>query len=159
MLSRTAKSLTATPFKPTLRTLRALRARSVPGLFRRVSRKPGVFEGVSHRVSPGPFRPQTRKCPKSVPRVSPECPGHLLDTPGTLSGYFLDTPEPGVRSTPWDTPSETSGFRGHSRDTSGPKRPKDSCSRPGGSQNSLPLFQDSENNKRVGDIVPGGPGV
>ena len=47
---------------------------------------------------------------KSVPRVSPECPGHLL----TLRGHSRDT------------------FWTHSRDTSGPKCPRDSCSRWGG---------------------------
>ena len=36
-------------------------------------RKRGVFEGVSDGVSPGPFRPRAPECPKSVPRVSPEC--------------------------------------------------------------------------------------
>ena len=39
-------------------------------------------------------------------RVSPECPGHLFDTPGTLSGHFLDTPEPGARRAP-ETPRAT----------------------------------------------------
>ena len=61
---------------------RALRARSVPR--------------VSDGVSLGPFGPRTPECPKSVPRVSPECPGHLFDTPGTLSGlYFWTLRSPG----------------------------------------------------------------
>ena len=54
----------------------------------------------------------------------------------------MDTPEPGARralgDTPSDTPLDTPHFRGHSRghsgDTSGPKGPRDSCSRPAGSQ-------------------------
>ena len=69
-----------------------------------------------------------------VPGVSRRCPGH--------TGHFLDTPEPGARSAPetppLDTPSSTPCFRGHPRGhaagTSGPKGPRDSCSRPGGSQ-------------------------
>ena len=84
----------------------------------------------------GPFGPEVsrecprkrgcpRECPKGlrsgVPRVSPECPGHLFDTPGTLSGTFWTPPFSG-------TPS------GHSRYTSGPKGPRDSCSRSGGLQ-------------------------
>ena len=44
----------------------------------------------------------------------------------------------GPRDTQSDTPSDIPPFRGHSwgysGDTSGPKGPRDSCSRPGGSQ-------------------------
>ena len=50
--------------------------------------------------------------------MSRECPGHLFDTPGTLSGHFLDSPARGTkgpRDTPWDTPSDTRRFRGHSQ--------------------------------------------
>ena len=65
---------------------------------------------------------------RSVPRVSPECPGHLFDTPGTLSGHFLDTPERGARrapgDTPSDTPSDTPHSRGHSRGHFGPEGPE-----------------------------------
>ena len=50
-------------------------------------RKGGVSEGVSDGVSPGPFGPRAPECPKRVPRVSPECPGHLFDTPGTRFGH------------------------------------------------------------------------
>ena len=46
------------------------------------------------------------KCPKSVPRVSPECQKGVPDTPGTLSGHFLDTPEAGARRAP-GTPCRT----------------------------------------------------
>ena len=67
---------------------RALRARSVPRVSPRVSPKTGVFEGVSEGVFPGPFGPRAPECPKSVPRVSPECSRHLFDT---LSEHFLDT--------------------------------------------------------------------
>ena len=99
----------------------------------------GVSDGVSQRApGSGVSNRVSRECLRSVPRVSTECLGHLFDTPGTLSGHFLDTPEPGAGENLSDTPSDTPGFRGHSRghsgDTSGPKRPRDSCSRPGRSQ-------------------------
>ena len=42
------------------------------------------------------MRPFGPKCPKSVPGVSQRCP----DTPGTLSGHFLDTLEPGAQRAP-----------------------------------------------------------
>ena len=41
-------------------------------------------------VSPGSFGPWALRCPKVVPRVS----GQVFDTLRTLSGHFLDTPEP-----------------------------------------------------------------
>ena len=86
----------------------------------RVATPPACYRSLS-----GPSGP---KCPRSVPRrVSRECPGHLFDTPGTLSGHFLDTPEAGARRAP-ETP------RGTLQDTSGPKGPRDSCSRSGGLQ-------------------------
>ena len=46
---------------------------------------------MSEGVSPGPFQigPRALECPKNVPRESPECPEHLFDTLGTLSGHFL----------------------------------------------------------------------
>ena len=68
------------PPRPATGVSRALRARRVPG--------------VSLRVSLGLFGPRAPECPKSVPRVSPECQKGVPDTPGTLSGHFLDTPEP-----------------------------------------------------------------
>ena len=72
---------------------------------------------MSDGVSPGSR--VSKNCPESVPGVS----GTPFDTPGTLSGHFLDTPEP--RDTPSDTPSDTPHFRGHFRghsgDTLGPK--------------------------------------
>ena len=105
------------PPRPATEVSRALRARSVPG--------------VSLGVSLGPFGLRAPECPKSVPRVSPECQKGVPDTPRTLSGHFLDTPEPGARRAP-ETPRGT--LPGHSRDTSGPKGPRDSCSRPGGLQ-------------------------
>ena len=44
--------------------------------------------GCQRECPKGCPRPRAPECPKSVPRVSPECPGHLFDTPGTLSGHF-----------------------------------------------------------------------
>ena len=82
-------------------------------------RKRGVSEGVSDGVSPGPFVPRAPQCPKSVPRVSPEC-----------------QPK-GAGDTPSDTPRFRGQSWGHSGDTSGPKGPRDSCSRPAGSQHGL----------------------
>ena len=99
------------------------------GVSPRVSSKTGVSEGVSHGESPpGPFGPRARACPKSVPRVSPQCLAHLFGTPRTLSGTFWDTSR--------DTPSDTPVFEDILGDTSGPKLkgPRDPCSRLGGSQ-------------------------
>ena len=61
---------------------------------RECPRKWEVFEGVSDGVSPGPSGPALR----SAQKVSRECPrsGKKVDTLGTLSGHFLDTPEPGA---------------------------------------------------------------
>ena len=53
---------------------------------------------------------------RSVLKVSRECPrsvlGHLFDTLGTLSGHFLDTPEPGAPETLRGTLPETPRFLG-----------------------------------------------
>ena len=71
--------------------------RSVPGGVSGALRAPG--SGVSKF--------------KSVPRVLPECPKGVPETPGTLSGHFLDTPELGARrtlETPPGTPSDTAIF-------------------------------------------------
>ena len=84
---------------------RALQARSVPG--------------VSLAVSLGPFGPGAPECPKSVPRVFPECQKGVPDTPGTLSGHFFGHSGARGPKGPRDTPRETSGSR-------------DSCSRSGG---------------------------
>ena len=110
---------------------RSLSGPSGPKCPRECPRKWGVFEGVSDGGVPGALR--APECPKSVLRVSPECPGHLFDTPRTLSGHCLDTPEPGARRAP-GTPRRTPPIFG---DTSGPKGPRDSCSRPAGSQSSV----------------------
>ena len=89
-------------------------------------RKRGVSEGVSDGVSVGPFGLRALECPKSFPRVSPECPGYLFDTPVTLSGHFLDTPESGARralQTPRRTLTQTPPvFRDTLRDTPGTLR-------------------------------------
>ena len=84
----------------------------------RVSPKTGVSDGVSHGVSPGPFGPRAPECPKSVPRVSPECPGHLFDTLGTPFGHSGAGGPKGPKDTPWDTPSDTPVFGDTLGDTS-----------------------------------------
>ena len=86
---------------------------------------------------PGCFKPGCFQfCPESVPGVSKRCPGHSGDTLGTLFGHSGARGPKGPGDTPSDTPSDTPHFRGHSRghsgDTSGPKGPRDSCSRPAG---------------------------
>ena len=60
-----------------------------PEVSPRVSPQTGGV-GVSDGVSRAPECPI--KCPESVP----ECQKGVPDTPGTLSGRFLDTPEPGA---------------------------------------------------------------
>ena len=109
----------------------------------RVSLKPGASgRGSVPRGVFGALQCSELKCPESVPGVSGSLWGQSQDT-------FLDTPERGTEGhgdTAWDTPSNTPGFQGHSqqhfRDTSGPKGPKDSCSKRGGLQqgNLLGLF-------------------
>ena len=72
---------------------------------------------------------------RSVQKVSRECPRSVRDTFLTrrdTRDTFLDTP--GVRGPTGPRASDTPHFRGHSGDTSGPKGPRDSCSRPAGSQ-------------------------
>ena len=68
----------------------------------------------------GPFGPEASpECPRECPRkwgvsegvsegVSPECQKGVPDTPGTLSGHFLDIPEPGARRAP-GTPRHSLG--------------------------------------------------
>ena len=62
----------------------------------------------------------------------------LRDTLGTLFGHSGARGPKGPGDTPPHTLSDTPRFRGHSRghsgDTPGPKGPRDSCSRPAGSQ-------------------------
>ena len=107
------------PPRPATGVSRALRARSLPG--------------VSFGVSLGPFAPRAPECPKSVPRVSPECQKGVPHTPGTLSGHFSDTPEPGARRAP-ETPRGT--LPGHF----GPEGPERLLSQVGGGCNSHVLF-------------------
>ena len=92
----------------------------------------------------GPFGPEVpRECPGSVPRgvsgalrapgsgVSKKCPRSVRDTFLTLRGHSRDT-----FWTLWSPGPEGPQRHpeGHSRDTSGAKGPRDSCSRPGGLQ-------------------------
>ena len=109
--------------RPATGVSRALRARSVPG----VSPKMGGVRGSVRRGVPGALR---ALCPESVPGVSGTGHpfGHSLGHPpfsGTLSGTL----------------------RGHF----GPKGPRDSCSRPAGSQ---PLWDN-----RPRDEAPPVPGT
>ena len=110
---------------------------------RECPRKWGVSEGVSDGGCPRPKGPGlrsvqnfkvSRECPRSVKKVS----GHSGDTLGTLFGHSGARSPKGPGDTPSDTPSDTPHFRGHSpahsRDTSGLKGLRDSCSRPAGSQ-------------------------
>ena len=123
--------------RPATRVFRALRARSVPGLSPRMSPKTGVSEGVSegvsHGVSPELFGPQlqsvqvSRECPESVPGVAKtQC---VPDTSGTLSRHTPETPRGTLSQTPPVFGDTLGDIRGTLR-----KGPKDSCSRPGGSQ-------------------------
>ena len=89
------------PPLPATGVFRALRARSVPGVCPRVSPKTGGVRGSVPRGVSAARRAQ--ECPKSVPRVSAECLKHLFDTARTLSGHFLDTPEPFGPETPCET--------------------------------------------------------
>ena len=83
---------------PSLLLWRALR-------FRGVSDESGAFlflpcfatPPTCYRSLSGPSGP---KCPGSVFGVSLEPLGPGLDTPGTLSGHFSDTPEHGARRAP-----------------------------------------------------------
>ena len=110
-------------------TAKDLRFATPPACYRSLSgpKCPGsVPRGVSGALR-APGSGVSKKCPQSVPRVSKTCP----NTPGTLSGHSGDTfwtlRSPGPKG-PQRHPE------GHSRDTSGPKGPRDSCSRPGGLQ-------------------------
>ena len=88
---------------------RARRARSVPGVSPRVSPETG---GVPRSVRRGvcgalraPGSGVSEKCSESVFGVSKRCPGHS----GTLSGHFLDTPEPGTPPVFGDTLGDARG--------------------------------------------------
>ena len=80
----------------------------------------------------------TYRCGKLAQLQTPNEPRHSGDTLGTLFGHSGAWGPKGPGEALSDTPSDTSRFRGHSRghsgDTSGPR---DSCSRPGGSQSWL----------------------
>ena len=94
---------------------------------RECPRKWGVSEGVSDGVSLGPFGPGLR----SVQKVSRECPRSVRDTFLTLRGHSRDTFWTLRRTLPRRPPIFG--------DTSGPKGPRDSCSRPAGSQSLIPV--------------------
>ena len=77
----------------------------------------GCLQGPS-----GPGSGVSKKCPESLPGVSKRYPRHSGDTLGTLFGHSGAPGPEGPRR----------HREGHSRDTSGPKGPRDSCSRSGG---------------------------
>ena len=85
----------------------------------------------------GPLGPGvSNKCPRSVKKVSGTLRGHSRDTFWTLRS-------PGPKGPRGDPVGHSLGHprfrghpRGHSRDTLGPKGPRDSCSRSGGGCNS-----------------------
>ena len=81
----------------------------------------GVRESVQRGCLRGPSVPSgsgvSKKSPKSVPRVSPECPKGSGDTPS---------------NTPSNTPLFWAHSRGHSGDTSGPEGPQRLLSQAGG---------------------------
>ena len=117
---------------------RALRARSVS---RSVPENRGVSESVPRSVSGAlraPGSGVSKKCPESVPGVSKRCLRHSGDTLGTLFGHSGTRGPKGPGDTPWDTLGDTPVFGDTlgdtPGDTSGPKGPRDPCSRPGGSQ-------------------------
>ena len=85
-----------------------------------------VPRGVSGALR-APGSGVSKKCSQSVPRVSPECPDTFLTLRGHSGDTFWTLRSPGPEG-PQRHPE------GHSRDTSGPKGPRDSCSRPGGLQ-------------------------
>ena len=106
-----------------------------------MSPKMGGVRGGVRRGAPGALRGPgsgvSKKCPESVPGVSGTpfltLRGHSRDTFWTLR-----SPAEGPRGHPVGHSLDTPHFRGHSwghsGDTSGPKRPRDYCSRPAGSQ-------------------------
>ena len=82
--------------RPATGASRALRARSVPGVSPKVSPNTGGVQGSVRQGVSRVLRAPAPECPKSVPRVSPECPGHLFlhsgDTLGTLFGHSFEHP-------------------------------------------------------------------
>ena len=110
-----------------------------PGCLPTLATRPTCYRSLS-----GPSGP---KSPGSVPRgvsgalrapgsgVSKECPRSVRDTFFTLRAHSRDTFWT-LRSPGPERPQRHPD--GHSRDTSGPKGPRDSCSRSGGVATQLP---------------------
>ena len=92
------------PF-PVPEILEFLAFRASEKFFQQFSRDfPGVFL-ENPRTDPG----NSHSLLEFSEKVSPKCPGHRFDTPGTLSRHFLDTPEPGARRGPRNAPKDTCG--------------------------------------------------
>ena len=133
------RTLQLQPPRPATGVSRALRARSVQSVPPRVSPKTGVSEGVSEGGSPGPFGPRAPECPKSVPTISRTLCSHSGDTLGTLFGHSgargPKDPWTPLRTLPRTPPFSGTPSGAHSGHlNSGPKGPRDSCSRSGGLQ-------------------------
>ena len=126
------KAFQLQPPRPAKGVSRALRARSVPRVSPRVSPKRGCPrecpKGCPRAllISPGLRSVQkvSQECPRSVKL---RCPGHSGDTLGTLFGHSPKRPGTPLLTLPR---------------TSGPKGPRDSCSRWGGGRNWKDLFRD-----------------
>ena len=84
--------------------------------------------GVRGNVRSGVSRDRAPECPKSVPRVSPECQKGVRDTLGTLSGlgtlfeHSAARGPKGPGDTPSDTPSDSPVFGDTFGDTLGTLR-------------------------------------
>ena len=100
--------------RPAAGVSRALRARSVPGVLPRVSPKTG---GCLRECPTGCRRGPSGPGPRSVQKVSRECPRSVRDTFLTLRGHSQDTF--------WTLPRTPPVFGDTPGDTSGPKGPRD----------------------------------
>ena len=125
--------------RPATGVSRPLRARSVPRVSPRMSPRVSPKTGGCPRECPtgvsgslrAPRSGVSKKCPESVPGVWNRCPGHSGDALGTLFGHSGARGAKGTRKHPVGHSLRHGDALG---DTSGPKGPRDSSSRPGGSQ-------------------------
>ena len=132
--------------RPATGVFQALRARSVPESVHENRGCPRECPTGSLRGPSGPGPQSIQKVSRECPRSVKKCPGHSRDTLGTLFGHSrargpraLETPRQTLPRTPPVTPGTLSGtLSGTLRGHFGPEGPRDSCSRPGGSQ---PLIQ------------------
>ena len=96
----------------------------------------GVGGSVRRGVPGGPrlrsVQKVSRECPRSVKKVSGTLRGHSRDTFWTLRSLGPKGPRGHPVGHSLGHPRFRGHPRGHSRDTSGPKGPRDSCTRSGG---------------------------